>query len=147
MVTKRRIRRKKTKLKGNIYPQKYTTKRLIYYRDSCILNSNHTTKWKKKRERERERDWSKGKDNYISRGRSKCITCCFDKEKLDIWVNLKWCYHLFWWNDAICASGKTEDLKTEPRTHMDICWHLVSIYCMSSIIYSTFKNNGITSLV
>ena len=131
MVTKRR---KKIKLKGNIYLQKYTTKRLIYYRDSCILNSKSYYKMQKKKKK-RERDWSKGKDNYISRGGSKWITSCFNKEKLDIWVNLKWCFHLFWWNGAICVPSKTEDLKTEARTHMYICWHLVSIYCMSSIIY------------
>lgn len=79
MVTKRR---KKIKLKGNIYLQKYTTKRLIYYRDSCILNSKSYYKMQKKK-RERETD-IRGKTIIFLEEESKLITSCFDKEKLDI---------------------------------------------------------------
>ena len=52
---------------------------------------------KEKRERERERDWSKGKDNYISRGRSKWITCCLIRRNLIYnWI----------WSDVSTYSGE-----------------------------------------
>lgn len=48
-----------------------------------------------------------------------------DSEVMLPFILVKWRY--------VCIM---QHLNTEPRTHMDICCHLVSVYCMSGIILS-----------